>query len=66
MDLAQGHKAVTPVRLEPVALRSRDKHITTEGDRELIAYLGSQLPCFGLFKKQLGFSIRYFLLVLFI
>ena len=28
----------------------------------VLAYFGSQLPCFGLFKKQLGFSIRYFLL----
>ena len=32
----------------------------------VLAYFGSQLPCFGLFKKQLGFSIIYFLLVLFI
>ena len=26
MSLAQGHNAVPPVRLEPVALRSRTKH----------------------------------------
>ena len=30
MCLAQGHNAVTPVRLEPAALRSRVKHSTTE------------------------------------
>ena len=30
MCLAQGHNAVTPVRLEPVAPRSRVKHSTTE------------------------------------
>ena len=30
MCLAQGHYAVMPVRLEPVALRSRVKHSTTE------------------------------------
>ena len=28
--LAQGHNAVTPVRLEPAAPRSRVKHSTTE------------------------------------
>ena len=30
MCLAQGHNAVTPVRLEPTASRSRVKHSTTE------------------------------------
>ena len=30
MCLAQGHNAVTPVRLEPTALWSRVKHSTTE------------------------------------
>ena len=30
MCLAQGHIAVTPVRLEPAASRSRVKHSTTE------------------------------------
>ena len=30
MCLAQGHKAVTPVRLEPAALRSRVKQSTIE------------------------------------
>ena len=30
MYLAQGHKAVTPVRLEPAAPLSRVKHSTTE------------------------------------
>ena len=30
MCLAQGHKAVTVVRLEPAALQSRVKHSTTE------------------------------------
>ena len=35
MCLAQGHNAVTPVRLEPAALRSRVKHSTTEPLRSL-------------------------------
>ena len=30
MCLAQGHNAVTPVRLEPAAIRTRVKHFTTE------------------------------------
>ena len=30
MCLAQGHKAVTPERLEPAAPRSQVKHSTTE------------------------------------
>ena len=30
MCIAQGHNAVTPVRLEPAAPRSRVKHSTTE------------------------------------
>ena len=30
MCLAQGHNAVTPVRLEPAAPRSQVKHSTTE------------------------------------
>ena len=30
MCLAQGHKTVTPVRLEPAVPRSRVKHSTTE------------------------------------
>ena len=30
MCLAQAHNAVTPVRLEPTALRSQVKHSTTE------------------------------------
>ena len=34
--LAQGHNAVTPVMLEPAALRSRVKHSTTERLRSLI------------------------------
>ena len=35
MCLAQGHNSVTQVRLEPVALRSRVKHSTTEPQRSL-------------------------------
>ena len=33
------HNAVTPVRLEPAALRSRVKHSTTEPLRSLIVEL---------------------------
>ena len=36
MCLAQGHNAVTPVRLEPSAPRSRVKHSTTEPLRSLV------------------------------
>ena len=39
MCLAQGHNAVTPVRLEPVAPRSRVKHSTTEPLPSLNAHL---------------------------
>ena len=39
MCLAQGHKAVTPVRLKPAAPRSRVKHSTTEPLRYLIRFL---------------------------
>ena len=35
VDLAQGHNAVTPVRLKPVAPRSQVKHSTTELMRSL-------------------------------
>ena len=36
MCLAQGHNAVTPVRLEPAAPRSRVKHSTTEPLRSFV------------------------------
>ena len=39
MCLAQGHNAVTPVRLEPAALRSRVKHSTTELLRSLCCFI---------------------------
>ena len=45
MCLAQGHNAVTPVRLEPAALRSRVKHSTTEPLRSLDA------------RKQIDFNL---------
>ena len=35
MCLAQGHNALTPVRLEPAVLRSRGKQSTTEPLRSL-------------------------------
>ena len=35
MCLAQGHNTVTPVKLEPAALRSQVKHSTTELLRSL-------------------------------
>ena len=35
VSLAQGHNAMTPVMLEPAALRSRFKHSTTEQLRSL-------------------------------
>ena len=38
MGLAQGHNAVTPVRLEPAASRSPVKHSTTEQLRSLFVY----------------------------
>ena len=39
MCLAQGHNSVTPVRLKPLALRSRVKHSTTEPLRSLCSIL---------------------------
>ena len=42
MCLAQGHNAVTPVRLEPAALRSRVKHSTTEPLRSLSWHMPQQ------------------------
>ena len=39
VHLAQGHNAVTPVRLEPAALQSRVKHSTTEPLRSLHYFL---------------------------
>ena len=41
--LAQGHNAVTPVRLEPAALRSRVKHSTTEPLRSQKLLLRQQI-----------------------
>ena len=38
MCLAQGHNTVTQVRLEPEALRSRDKHSTTEPPCEVCVW----------------------------
>ena len=38
MRLAQGHNALTPVRLESAAPQSRVKHSTTEPLRSLILY----------------------------
>ena len=35
--LAQGHNAVTPVRLKPAAPQSRDKHSTSEPLRSLLS-----------------------------
>ena len=42
MCLAQGHNAVTPLRLEPAAPRSRVKHSTTEPLRSHSSY-GTQV-----------------------
>ena len=48
MCLAQGHNAVTPVRLEPTALRSRVKHSTSEPLRSLICCHAINLAYFSL------------------
>ena len=44
MFLTQGHNAVTPVRLEPVALRSRVKHSTTKPLRSLYILMHRSRP----------------------
>ena len=53
--LVKGHNPVTPVRLEPVALRSQGKHSTTEPLRSF------KLECMNSFKilfwKKLGWFI---------
>ena len=46
MFLLKDHNAVTPVRLEPAALRSRVKHSTTEPLRSLVKG-GTPLSCSG-------------------
>ena len=59
MCLAQGHKAVTPVRLEPAALRSPVRHSTTEPLRyQLLITQGtnSLLLKFGLEKRNISFN----------
>ena len=48
--LAQGHNAVTPVRLEPAALQSQVKHSTTEPLRSLSFY----------FFKKMAIIYKYF------
>ena len=45
MCLVQGHNAVTLVRLEPAALRSRVKHSTTEPLRSILVCVHLQLVC---------------------
>ena len=45
MCLAQGHKAVMPVRLEPAAPRSQVKHSTTEPLRSLNYNTEELLKC---------------------
>ena len=58
MFLAQGHNAVTPLRLEPANPRSRDKHSTTEPliakekDPDLVLH-----PLSRPFERQLMFEI---------
>ena len=42
--LLKDHNAVTPVRLEPAALRSRVKHSTTEPLRSLTVYYVCEHP----------------------
>ena len=46
MCLAQGHNAVTPVRLESAAPRSRVKHSTTEPLSSISVYLGLNFTIF--------------------
>ena len=57
--LAQGHNALTPVRLEPTALWSRVKHSTTELPHQMLnMFLTVILKC------QLRFSHNYTVLSL--
>ena len=53
--MCQGHKTVTPVRLEPAASRSRVKHSTTEPQRSLVP--GWILPNFKRIQDFMGFLI---------
>ena len=56
MCLAQGHNAVTPVRLKPEAPRSPVKHSTTEPLRSLYVCLVCMYVCMydGLVRLELG------------
>ena len=60
MCLAQGHNAVTPVRLEPVAPQSRVKHSTTEPLRSpmqlLMSFFGDLDPDFNFQGRYLKFG----------
>ena len=51
MCLAQGHNAVTPVRLEPAAPRFRVKHSTTE---QLRPSLFTYVPLNNVLKSNVG------------
>ena len=57
MCLAQGHNAVTPVRLEPAAPWSRVKHSTTESLRFLLVYCKNMLKLMGKKTKAISCSI---------
>ena len=53
MCLAQGHNAVTPVRLKPAALRSRVRHSTTEPVRSLYHSITCLNGCKKFKKNQI-------------
>ena len=55
MCLAQGHNAVTPVRLEPASPRSRVKHSTTEPLRSICSPVRGD-KARGLFHVQVDKS----------
>ena len=61
MRLAQGHIAVSPVKLEPAAPRSRDKHSTTEPLHSLICCI-TYRKCtkYEICAKLHRFRILYF------
>ena len=56
MCLAHGHNAVTPVKLEPAAPRSRIKHLTTEPMRFHIMGCASK---YHITFKPNGISLSY-------
>ena len=61
MCLPQGHNAVTPVRLEPAALRSRVKHSTTEPLRSHVSKMHYNRTILFFFETGIKITVNVLL-----